>query len=219
MTKRSETVDATPAATWVPLADLEPWTQNARQHTDSSTHKLAAGIRRFGFLVPMTAWRQESRIAAGHGRRIAMLSILAEDPEFVPRNAPPGVGPGMVPVMWEDFATEAQFKAFALADNRQAKNALDDHDAVADVLRELDEDGVDFDGMGFDDTEITALLEGWEDPFADDDGGDGDDVEIDDQGMTIVKTRVLLVEAGRTADVIKDALSDAGISYDSVLVT
>lgn len=185
MTKRSETADATPAATWVPLADLEPWAKNARQHTDSSTHKLAAGIRRFGFLVPMTAWRKESRIAAGHGRRIAMLSILAEDPEFVPRNAPPGVGPGMVPVMWEDFATEAQFKAFALADNRQAKNAEDDADAIAQVLHELDMEGIDYDGMGFDDDEIAALLD--PDSVVEDDGVDGSYDDIEDTFQVIVE--------------------------------
>lgn len=183
MTKQSETADATPAATWVSLADLEPWAQNARQHTDSSTHKLAAGIRRFGFLVPMTAWRKESRIAAGHGRRIAMLSILAEDPEFVPRNAPPGVGPGMVPVMWEDFATEAQFKAFALADNRQAKNAEDDADAIAQVLHELDMEGIDYDGMGFDDQEIEDLLDAVSSASTDGDG-DGDGGASDDDLYT-----------------------------------
>lgn len=152
------TKSATSAAEWVALDALEPWGQNARQHSDDSTGKLAAGIRRFGFLVPLTAWRSESRIAAGHGRRLAMQAILREDPGFIPRNAPPGVGPGMVPVMFEDFASEAQFKAFAIADNRQAKNAMDDHDLVADVLRELDEDGVEFDGMGFNDSEIQTMI-------------------------------------------------------------
>jgi len=148
------------AAEWVPLADLEPWSRNARQHSDDSTRKLAAGIRRFGFLVPITAWRDERRIAAGHGRRFAMQAILHEDPGFIPRNAPDGVGPGMVPVMWEDFATEAQFEAFALADNRQAKNAEDAADLVAQVLYDLDQQGLDLDGMGFDDDEIALLLEG-----------------------------------------------------------
>jgi ParB-like chromosome segregation protein Spo0J len=149
---------ATPAAEWVALDALEPWDRNARQHSDDSTRKLVAGIRRFGFLVPLTAWRAESRIAAGHGRRLAMLALLREDPAFIPRNAPPGVGPGMVPVMFEDFATEAQFKAFAIADNRQAKNAEDDDEAVAAVLAELDAQGIEFDGMGFDDDEIAELL-------------------------------------------------------------
>ena len=144
--------------TWVPLADLKPWVKNARQHSDESTRKLAAGIRRFGFLVPLTAWRAEQRIAAGHGRRLAMQALLSEDPTFVPRNAPPGTAPGMVPVMWEDFASERQFEAFAISDNRQAKNAADDELAIAEVLRALEADGLDFDGMGFDDDELDDLL-------------------------------------------------------------
>lgn len=146
------------AAEWVPLDELTPWSRNARQHSDESTRKLAAGIRRFGFLVPLTAWRDERRIAAGHGRRLAMQAILREDPHFVPRNAPEGVGPGMVPVMWEDFATEAQFEAFAIADNRQAKNAHDDGALIAGILADLDAQGMDFEGMGFHDAEIEALM-------------------------------------------------------------
>jgi ParB-like chromosome segregation protein Spo0J len=88
-----------------------------------------------------------------------MLSILREDPAFVPRNAPPGIGPGMVPVMWEDFATEAQFEAFAIADNRQAKNAEDDESALAVILEEMDAQGLGFDGMGFDAQEIEQALQ------------------------------------------------------------
>lgn len=166
---------------WVRLDDLSPWARNARQHSDDSTGKLAAGIRRFGFLVPLTAWRDESRIAAGHGRRLAMLSILREDPAFVPRNAPPGVGPGMVPVMWEDFATEAQFEAFAIADNRQAKNAEDDAGALAAILQEMDSQGLGFDGMGFDDAELAEMLAGLEgDGGTEPDASDDDAPEVDE---------------------------------------
>jgi hypothetical protein len=143
---------------WHLISDLAPWERNARAHTDESTRRLVAAIRRFGFLVPITAWRAEKRIAAGHGRRLAMLSILREDPSFVPRNAPTGTLPGMVPVMWEDFASEAQYEAFAISDNRQAKNAQDDGEAIAAILREMDADGLDFAGMGFGDDEIDLLL-------------------------------------------------------------
>jgi DNA modification methylase len=166
---------------WVRLDDLSPWARNARQHSDDSTGKLAAGIRRFGFLVPLTAWRDESRIAAGHGRRLAMLSILREDPAFVPRNAPPGVGPGMVPVMWEDFASEAQFEAFAIADNRQAKNATDDDGALALILHEMDMQGLGFEGMGFGDDEIADMLAGLEgDGETEPDASDDDVPEVDE---------------------------------------
>jgi len=143
---------------WVELSSLSPWERNARKHTSESTAKLAAGIRRFGFAVPITAWQSERRIAAGHGRRFAIEALLAEDPKFVPRNAPPGTPPGHVPVMWTEFASEQQFEAFALSDNRQAKNAHDDESLIAQVLRDLETQGIDFDGMGFDDSEIEDLL-------------------------------------------------------------
>jgi len=180
---------ATPAAEWVALDALEPWKQNARQHSDDSTRKLAAGIRRFGFLVPLTAWRSESRIAAGHGRRLAMRAILAEDPAFVPRNAPPGVGPGMVPVMFEDFATEAQFKAYALSDNRQAKNAEDDDAAVAAVLAELDAQGIEFDGMGFNDSEIQTMIRSVDEfePDYGEDAPESSTTEVDVDGFDLDK--------------------------------
>jgi ParB-like chromosome segregation protein Spo0J len=152
---------------WHLISDLAPWERNARAHSDESTRRLVAGIRRFGFLVPITAWRAEKRIAAGHGRRLAMLSILREDPSFVPRNAPTGTLPGMVPVMWEDFASEAQYEAFAISDNRQAKNAQDDGEAIAAILREMDADGLDFAGMGFGDEEIASALQAMPDIASD----------------------------------------------------
>ena len=155
---KSANKSAISGAEWVPLESLTPWGRNARKHSAESTARLSAGIRRFGFPVPITAWKSQRRIAAGHGRRLAMQSLLAEDPGFVPRNAPPGVGPGFVPVMWTEFATEAQFEAFALSDNRQAKNAEDDDALMAAVLADLHAQGVDFDGMGYDDGEIDELI-------------------------------------------------------------
>ena len=160
---------------WVHIDTLHPWERNARVHSAESTARLSAGVRRFGFPVPITAWRSERRIAAGHGRRLAMHALLKEDPAFVPRNAPEGIGPGFVPVMWVDFATEAQFEAFALSDNRQAKNAQDDDALMAAVLADLDANGIDFDGMGFDADEIAALLASVEHEAVDPDESDDDD--------------------------------------------
>ena len=190
---------------WHLISDLAPWERNARAHTDESTRRLVAGIRRFGFLVPITAWRAEKRIAAGHGRRLAMLSILREDPSFVPRNAPPGTLPGMVPVMWKDFASEAQYEAFAISDNRQAKNATDDSEAIAAILREMDADGLDFDGMGFGDEEIELLVGGVE-AVGDDEWGDaldglpeGDRAPIQTMTFTLHDDQVEQVKAAMAA--------------------
>ncbi len=166
---------------WVHIDTLHPWERNARVHNAESTARLSAGVRRFGFPVPITAWRSERRIAAGHGRRLAMHALLKEDPAFVPRNAPEGIGPGFVPVMWVDFATEAQFEAFALSDNRQAKNAQDDDALMAAVLADLDANGIDFDGMGFDADEIAALLASVEHEAVDPDESDDDVPDLADE--------------------------------------
>jgi len=166
---------------WVHIDTLHPWERNARVHSAESTARLSAGVRRFGFPVPITAWRSERRIAAGHGRRLAMHALLKEDPAFVPRNAPDGIGPGFVPVMWVDFATEAQFEAFALSDNRQAKNAQDDEALMAAVLADLDANGIDFDGMGFDADEIAALLASVEHEAVDPDESDDDVPDLADE--------------------------------------
>lgn len=147
------------AARWVRLDDLNPWERNARQHTDESVAKLAAGIKRFGFLVPVTVWGSKMRIAAGHGRRMALLRLLREDPSFVPSNAPAGVSPGMVPALVEEFESEPAFEAFALADNQHAKNAKDDDEQIAAILRDLAEQDWSFDGMGFDDDAIDQALQ------------------------------------------------------------
>ena len=155
-----ERVAALRTADWVKLDDLTPWDRNPRVHNAEGTKRLAAAIQRFGFLVPVTAWRSKRRLAAGHGRRMAMLRILASDPTFVPKNAPEGTPAGSVPVIWHEFESEAEFESFGIADNRQARNSEDDSAAMAAILRDLGDLAAAADEMGFDDGEIDLLLEG-----------------------------------------------------------
>ena len=149
-----------PAAEWVDIATVKPWPKNPKGHTATSTALLAAGIRRFGFLVPLTVRRSDGMIAAGHGRLYALQAILKESPAFVPTNAPKDTQPGAVPVLFADFETEAQFEAFVISDNQHPKNAATDDDAIAEMMRAMDADGFSLDGMGFDDEAIDLLIKG-----------------------------------------------------------
>lgn len=149
-----------PAAEWVDIRSLVPWPANPKHHTSESTSLLAAGLRRFGFLVPITARRSDRMIAAGHGRHLAAMAIWKESPKWRPGNAPDGMGAWMVPVLFVDFDSEEQFQAFAIADNQHPKNAPTDDDAIAGMLRAMDADGLNLDGLGFSDEEIGMILEG-----------------------------------------------------------
>ena len=164
---------------WVAIDALHPWPKNPKKHDAKSTSLLAAGIRRFGFLVPLTVRRSDGMIAAGHGRLLALQAILKEAPTFVPANAPEGTRPGAVPVLWADFETEAQFEAFVISDNQHPKNAATDDEAIAEMLRAMDADGLSLDGIGFSDEALKGLLADLGEEPSD---GDDDAPEVDEAG-------------------------------------
>lgn len=126
-------------ARWVPLAEVHRWAKNPRINKDAIP-KVAESIRRFGFVSPVIVWPAESRVVAGHTRVAALESILAIDPGFVPSGAPAGVLPGMVPVRFHAFASEAEATSYAIADNRLNELARWDTDLLPELLGGLDKD-------------------------------------------------------------------------------
>ncbi len=156
------------AAEWVPLADLIPWKRNPRHNDGRPVRVVADSIRRFGFADPVVAWREKRQIVGGHTRIKAMQAILADAPDFVPRGCP---SPGMVPVRFMDFASQAEADACAVALNKAGEAATWDDGALADILHDIEEaDASLLDAIGFEDDELAALLG---DPG--DAGGSGDD--------------------------------------------
>jgi len=128
----------------ISTADLIPYARNSRTHSDAQVAQIAASIKEFGFLNPVLA-DGENGIIAGHGRILAAQKL----------------GLDTVPVIEVSHLTDAQRKAYIIADNKLALNAGWDNDLLRIELQELEGDGFDLSLTGFDLDEIRALeLEG-----------------------------------------------------------
>jgi len=137
----------------VPTASLIPYARNARTHSPAQVDKIAASIREFGFLSPIITDGQ-SGIVAGHGRVMAAQKL----------------GLDTLPTIDAAHLTEAQRRAYVLADNRMALDAGWDNDLLKIELQGLGEMDFDLTLTGFDLGEIAALTldatEGLTDPDA-----------------------------------------------------
>lgn len=122
---------------WVPLADVKKWDKNPRDNR-AAIPKVAASIRRFGVVSAPVVWTSQGRLVAGHTRVAAMELILSTDPEFVPVGAPAGTRPGLVPIRFHEFASEAEATAYAIADNRLGELAQWDSEKLPELLGGLD---------------------------------------------------------------------------------
>lgn len=118
---------------WRPLAEVQRWAKNPRLNAEAIP-KVAASIRRFGFVAPAVVWSEANRLVAGHTRIAALESILAADPSFVPLGAPEGTPPGFCPVVFHPFASEEEANAYAVADNRLNELARWDVPVLHDLL-------------------------------------------------------------------------------------
>lgn len=125
----------------VSVADLIPYARNARTHSDAQVAKIAASIREFGFLNPIIV-DGASGIIAGHGRVMAAQKL----------------GLAVVPVIEAAHLTEAQKRAYVLADNRLALDAGWDLEMLRVELTDLK--GMDFDLSltGFEIGELGKLM-------------------------------------------------------------
>lgn len=125
----------------VPVADLIPYARNSRTHSPQQVDKIAASIREFGFLNPIIVDGQ-SGIVAGHGRVMAAQKL----------------GLASLPVIEAAHLTEAQKRAYVIADNRLALDAGWDNDMLKIELQDLDAEGFDLSLTGFNPDEIGNFL-------------------------------------------------------------
>ena len=139
----------------VPIDKLVPYVNNARTHSKEQITKLRSSLREFGFVNPVIIDR-DFNVIAGHGR------LMAAKEEHIAE----------VPCVFVDYLTEAQKKAYILADNRYAMDAGWDEDMLRVEIEALQ--GMDFDlGLtGFDEKELADL-------FATDDEPEEDDFDED----------------------------------------
>ena len=126
----------------VPIAKLVPYVNNARTHSPEQITKLRSSLREFGFINPVIIDRDYG-VIAGHGR------ILAAKEEGIKE----------VPCVFADHLTEAQKKAYIIADNRMAMDAGWDEELLRVEIESLQ--GMDFDPLltGFDEKELAALFD------------------------------------------------------------
>lgn len=124
-----------------PVASLVPYARNARTHSEEQVAQIAASIREWGWTVPVLV-DEESGLIAGHGRVLAAQKLgLADVPVMVARG-------------WSD----AQKRAYILADNKLAMNAGWDADLLRVELDGLKEEGFDVSLTGFGEDELSDLL-------------------------------------------------------------
>jgi DNA modification methylase len=126
--------------TYRPTSDLIPYARNSRTHSEEQVGQIAASIKEFGFTNPVLV-DQDSGIIAGHGRVMAAQKL----------------GLGEVPTITLAGLTEAQRKAYIIADNRLALNAGWDDEMLRLEIADLKEADFDLDLLGFDDEELAAL--------------------------------------------------------------
>jgi ParB-like chromosome segregation protein Spo0J len=116
-----------------------PYARNPRKNS-AAVDKVAASIKEFGWRQPIVV-DKENVIIAGHTRLLAAQKLGMDE----------------VPVHVADL-TDAQAKAYRLADNRISEDADWDIDLLGLEIRELDDLGFELDLTGFDNTELSALM-------------------------------------------------------------
>ena len=125
----------------VDINKLIPYVNNARTHSPEQITKLRSSLREFGFINPVLIDR-EYNVLAGHGR------ICAAKEE----------GINEVPCVFVEHLSEAQKKAYILADNRMSLDAGWDDELLKVEMASLQEMGFDVGMTGFDESELADLF-------------------------------------------------------------
>lgn len=116
----------------VTLTKLIPYVNNAKIHGEEQITKIASSIREFGFLNPVLI-DKDFNIIAGHGRVMAAKKLELDK----------------VPCVFIEGLSDAQRKAYILADNRLGELADWDQELIAQELQSLADVGFDIDITGF----------------------------------------------------------------------
>jgi DNA modification methylase len=123
------------------IATLIPFAKNSRTHSDAQVAQIAASIREFGFTNPVLI-DEANGIIAGHGRVMAARKLKLTE----------------VPCIRLSHLSDAQKRAYVIADNKLALNAGWDEAMLKLELADLKALDFDLDLTGFDTDEIEALL-------------------------------------------------------------
>lgn len=141
------------------IEKLIPYARNARTHSDAQVAQIAASIKEFGFTNPILV-DGENGIIAGHGRLAASRKLGLKD----------------VPCIELSGLSDAQRRAYVLADNKIALNSGWDMDLLKVELQDIGEMSFDLDKIGFGVGEMAAFFD--EPNFAP--GGEDDQGKLDE---------------------------------------
>lgn len=153
----------------VAVEKLVPYVNNARTHSSEQITKLRSSLREFGFINPVII-DKDYGVIAGHGR------LMAAKEEGITE----------VPCVLVDYLTEAQKKAYIIADNRFAQDAGWDEELLRIEIEALQAEAFDIGLTGFEDQEIADLF------ASDSDTG----VEDDDFDLSDALDKAAFVERG-----------------------
>ncbi len=124
------------------IDNLIPYVNNARTHSEEQVNQIASSIKEFGFLNPVIV-TSDNTILCGHGRILAARKI----------------GLKKIPCIKEEYLTEAQKKAYIIADNKLALNAGWDNELLSIELTELEGSDFDLDLLGFSGEELSKIFD------------------------------------------------------------
>ena len=124
------------------VSDLIPYAHNSRTHSDEQINQVASSIKEFGFTSPVLI-DEQGGIIAGHGRVMAAQKLKLDE----------------VPCITLEGLTEAQRKAYVIADNQLPLNAGWDLDKLKIEIDGLSELDFDINLLGFDDDFLDDLLD------------------------------------------------------------
>ncbi len=151
----------------VSIDKLIPYVNNARTHSPEQVNKLRASLREFGFINPVII-DKDYNIIAGHGRVLAARAEGIKD----------------IPCVLVDYLTDAQKKAYILADNRMALDAGWDEEMLKVELEALEGEAFDLSLTGFDEKELSDLFK------------EESEVKDDDYDFTAALEKAAFVEKG-----------------------
>lgn len=120
---------------YAPLEDFIMYANNPKQHPEAQVDRIMASMKEFGWIVPMlTKSEDDMTLVAGHGRLLAGKRLGYKEAPYIPAT----------------HLTEAQTRAYRIADNRLAELADTDFEALDAEFEGLIEDGFELDFTGFD---------------------------------------------------------------------
>lgn len=154
------------------VESLIPYALNSRTHSDAQVAQIAASIRKFGFNNPVLI-DPDGTIIAGHGRVLAAQKLKAQE----------------VPTITLAHLSDAEKRAYVIADNKLALNAGWDEELLKAELDALRDEDFDLGLLGFDTDELTKAM-----------GLDAELPEDDKPPVTDETRNLLLVECATERD-------------------